>query len=478
MTIKTYKINSNLAEYTDEEFSTIENLIATEGVFDVNTDDTDLKVTESTPNAMTVDVAAGAALVTFLQNGVTWKVVSRSNAVETASISANSSGSNRVDAIVIHLKQDEPNALKNNVAEIRVILGSGVSALTDSAITTSLGDANWYRLADVTVPHLAATITNSDITDTRTRITLDALPTDGSLTYVTTIGDQTISGTKTFQTAFPEVASGLHPPTTDYQIPDKKYVDDSIIAVDRGIKSLPAGEAVDGSSTPQCVYVSDGSNGRTAGRFYKADADDVVNMAVRQIGFVVTNAATPGTSYPVYMSDVVPGFTGLTQGVKYFLDTTAGAISKSGTSNPSIGVGYAISATQLLLLSDYPVIQSTTSTALSLGSSATQDLTIDIGFRPRALVCQALQLAGNDESISWGEWNNGTQNSMGMYQTGTNPSVYYQQISAIGKLEDDFGSNDDITITVHSFDDNSITIRFTASSAYSATVALNLLIYG
>jgi hypothetical protein len=230
MSIKTYKINSNLAGYTDEEFSAIENLICTEGVFDVSTDDTDLKVTESTPNAMTVDVAIGAALVTFLQNGVTWKVVSRSNAVETAAISANSTGNDRVDAIVLHLKQDEPNALKTNVAEIRVVLGSGTSALADSAITSSLADTNWYRLADVTVPDSAASITNSDITDTRTRVTLDAIPTDGDLRYVTTVGDQTISGTKTYQTNFPEIYSGIAPPTTDYQVSTKKYVDDTIAA--------------------------------------------------------------------------------------------------------------------------------------------------------------------------------------------------------------------------------------------------------
>ena len=267
MAIKVYKINSNLAGYTDEEFSAIENLICTEGVFDVNTDDTDLKVTESTPNAMTVDVAIGAALVTYLQNAVTWKVVARSNAVETATISANTSGSNRVDAIVIHLKQDEPNALKTNVAEIKVILGTSVAALTDGAIDTSLADTNWYRLGDVTVPNGAVTITNSDIADTRVRVTLDAIPTDGDLRYVTAVGDQTISGTKTFQTAFPEVASGIAPPTADYQFSTKKYVDDQIADNEANdfSTSYIYGETI---SVDDVLYQS-----RTDNRVYKITSD-------------------------------------------------------------------------------------------------------------------------------------------------------------------------------------------------------------
>jgi len=226
MAIKAYKINSNLAEYIDEEFSAIENLIATEGVFDVTTTDQDFEVTESTPNAMTVDVNTGAALVAYTKDAVSWKVVAASNAVEVASISANTSGSNRVDAIVVHLTQAEPNELKNNVAEVLVVLGTGVAALSDGEVNGIVGDANWYRLADVTVPNGASTITNSDIADTRVRVALNALPSDGSSIYVTLVGNQSIDGIKSF-TSFPVTPSAA--PTSDYQAANKKYVDDSIV---------------------------------------------------------------------------------------------------------------------------------------------------------------------------------------------------------------------------------------------------------
>ncbi len=227
MSLKAYKINSNLAEYTDEEFSAIETLIAQEGIFDVTGTDQDFEVTESTPNAMTVDVNTGSALVEYTKSSVTWKVVVNSNAVEVLSISANTSGSNRVDAIIVHLKQVEANALKNNVPEVKVVLGTGVAALSDSDINTIEGDTNWYRLADITVPDSAATITNSDITDTRARVTLDALPTDGAANYVTLTGNQSVAGVKTFG-SFPITPSAA--PTTDYQVANKKYADDLFVA--------------------------------------------------------------------------------------------------------------------------------------------------------------------------------------------------------------------------------------------------------
>jgi len=249
MSIKAYKINSNLAQYTDEEFSSIEKWIAQEGVFDKNGTDTDFEVTESTPNAMTVDIDTGAVLVEYTKNAVTWKVISDSSAAETLSVSANTSGVNRVDAVVVRLKQVEANALKNNIAELLVVLGSGATALTDGALDTYFGDSNWYRLADITVPDSAVTITSSDIADTRDRVTLDALPTDGDTRYVKLIGDESISGIKTFL-EFPILVSG-GTPTENYQAATKKYVDD--MPKQNNLAVLEAGEAIDGSSTPKTL---------------------------------------------------------------------------------------------------------------------------------------------------------------------------------------------------------------------------------
>lgn len=167
MSTKVYIIDSNQAQYTAEELSGFINELMGEGVFDSQGANNDLEVYESTPNAMTVEVRPGACLVEYTKNGVTWKTICESNDTETLTILANSSGADRVDAIVVHLSQDEPNALKNNVVTIEVVEGTGAVVLTDGAIDSALGDGNWYRIADITVPNGASTITDSDITDTR-----------------------------------------------------------------------------------------------------------------------------------------------------------------------------------------------------------------------------------------------------------------------------------------------------------------------
>lgn len=170
MATKVYLIDSNEAEYTAEELSAVMKEMFLTGVFNSGAANDDLEVTENSPAGMSVLVKAGAALVSYTKNGVTWKVIAKSNAVTTLAITNNVSGSNRVDAIVLKLAQTTPNALKNNVATIAVVLGSGVSALSDGAITSSIGDSNWIRLADVTVANGASSIVNANITDVRVTV--------------------------------------------------------------------------------------------------------------------------------------------------------------------------------------------------------------------------------------------------------------------------------------------------------------------
>jgi len=159
-------IASNLGSYSDAEFSRFISNARNEGVFNTNSGD-DFLVHESTPNAMSVDIEPGFALVEYTKNSQTWKVMVNSTVAVTRTINANSSGSNRVDAVVIHLTQDEPNSLKNNVGEILVVDGDGVSPLSDADINTELGDTNWYRLADITVPNATPDIEDGDIDDVR-----------------------------------------------------------------------------------------------------------------------------------------------------------------------------------------------------------------------------------------------------------------------------------------------------------------------
>lgn len=266
--IKVYKINSNLAQYSDQEFSTLEDLLATEGVFDLNGTDTDFQVTENSPAGMSVVVNTGVALVEYLKDSTTWKVAARNNATQTLSVTANTSGYNRLDAVVLHLTQDEPNALKNNVAELRLVLGTGYTALSDSYINTSLGDTNWYRLADVVVPNGAMSIANADITDTRERVKVKALAEDGGTAYVTTAGgDQDIEDTKTFVEAYPQVVSGMYPPTINTQLVDKRYVDDELADIPSSglVVGVAGEELVKGDAVSMLSYEIKYDTGMTTG---------------------------------------------------------------------------------------------------------------------------------------------------------------------------------------------------------------------
>ena len=245
--------------------------------------------------------------------------------------------------------------------------------------------------------------------------------------------------------------------------------------------SLPAGEAVDGSSTPQAVYISDGSNSNTAGRFYKADVNDQTNMAVRFVGFVTENAATPGTNYDVQIGGVVTGFTGLTEGIDYFLSSTAGGVTATQT-NPAMKIGTAVSATELLINKERPTAYSFTQTTMaSVGSGSFQDLTISTGFRVKAI--QAFNNEDDtDESIhSAGHYagNNSRSHFISLDNNYSGGNGDAQVLTNLGRYYKDKSGADLINITVQNVGDNDITIRFSVSGYTSSdTVDLSMILLG
>lgn len=111
---------------------------------------------------------------------------------------------------------------------------------------------------------------------------------------------------------------------------------------------LVAGENIDGSSTPELVYVSDGSGGRTSGRVYRADDTTVYDDAINPIGFTYDNVTT-GQNINVVTTGIISGFSGLTIGANYYLTSTAGTISTTPSSNNVEPIGRAISETQILI---------------------------------------------------------------------------------------------------------------------------------
>jgi microcystin-dependent protein len=169
--IKTFFIESTLADYTAEEFSFFQKFYLEEGVLGDTGGTLGLSVTQNSPAAMNVLVSTGNGLVEIVKNATTWKVVAMSDTQATVAIPSNNSGSNRVDAIIVRVdKVTEPNALKTNIATIERVAGTGVSALSDGAIDTAVGNDGWIRLANVTVANGASSIATGVIADTRIRV--------------------------------------------------------------------------------------------------------------------------------------------------------------------------------------------------------------------------------------------------------------------------------------------------------------------
>lgn len=169
--IKTYFINSTEALYDDAEFAWLQSLLLEEGIIGDSAGTLGLEVTESDTPAMTVKVSAGKALVEIEKDGRTFKVVVENTAEASVVIPSNTSGSNRVGAVIVRVDVDtEPNTLKSNIGTVEYIAGTGTSPLSDGDITTAVGSDGWYRLADVTVVDSETTILDGDIDDTRERV--------------------------------------------------------------------------------------------------------------------------------------------------------------------------------------------------------------------------------------------------------------------------------------------------------------------
>lgn len=107
-----------------------------------------------------------------------------------------------------------------------------------------------------------------------------------------------------------------------------------------------AGEAL---TAGDVAYLSDGSGGKTAGRWYKADADFDYASSLPQIAMVPNDIASSASgSFRLQGRMTLAG--PLTPGATYYISNTAGALSSSaGTNTRKVGV--ADSATSLVMTS-------------------------------------------------------------------------------------------------------------------------------
>lgn len=131
--------------------------------------DNHYKVSEDTGLNMNIQIASGRAYLKT-SSGNCYPI--RNTATATETISANSSGNDRIDAVVVYVnKSTSPNTDASNIVVFAIVEGTPAaspSAPTDGDISTAIGSSNPYeRLANILVGNGVSAITDSDITDTR-----------------------------------------------------------------------------------------------------------------------------------------------------------------------------------------------------------------------------------------------------------------------------------------------------------------------
>lgn len=99
------------------------------------------------------------------------------------------------------------------------------------------------------------------------------------------------------------------------------------------------------TSARQCVYMSDGTDGRTAGRWYLIDGSAPLNAKVA----LVVSGGLAGTTGLIRTGGIMTGFVGLTAGTLYYADTASpGSLTSTAPANV-FPLGRADSTTSLVI---------------------------------------------------------------------------------------------------------------------------------
>lgn len=112
--------------------------------------------------------------------------------------------------------------------------------------------------------------------------------------------------------------------------------------------STVAGVAGENLAAGDVVYLSDGSGGLIAGRWYKADADFIYASSGAALIGMVQTAILNGASGVIVTQGRVTGLSGLIAGTDYYVSTTSGQLTSTIPSNGRL-VGRADSTTSLIL---------------------------------------------------------------------------------------------------------------------------------
>lgn len=118
--------------------------------------------------------------------------------------------------------------------------------------------------------------------------------------------------------------------------------------VEGGVDVLgTAGEAI---AARECVYLSDGTGSRTAGRWYLADSDTVAySVGVAKTG-IAMGAIASGSVGLIRVDGAMGGFSGLTAGANQYISSTAGALTETAPTANARTVAVATSTTAVVLV--------------------------------------------------------------------------------------------------------------------------------
>jgi hypothetical protein len=112
-----------------------------------------------------------------------------------------------------------------------------------------------------------------------------------------------------------------------------------------------AGEAM---TAGEGAYLSDGSGGLIAGRWYLFDSDNTYSSTTPEVSFVVSDVAAAATG-TFRLSGRETNQSGLTPGANYYVSATPGAITTTAPANARF-VGQADSITSLIVSPNPPLV--------------------------------------------------------------------------------------------------------------------------
>lgn len=169
----------------------------------------------------------------------------------------------------------------------------------------------------------------------------------------------------------------LAPAGTDDPPNSPIWTQDTVSAVPGSSLNLDidgtAGEAL---TAGNIVYLSDGSGGQTAGRWYKVDADFTYASTLPYALGAMPADLSSGSTGSVRIQGRITGLTSLSTATLYYVSATAGALTSSAPTNSRV-VGVADSSTSLVLSQWSPSSTYASSTLPGLVSTGTQTIAGD-----------------------------------------------------------------------------------------------------